>query len=599
MEAQIATEAHIEPSTRPAKAPRLEQRPRVPRRALLCALASAPLLWAAYFPLSWGWLAWFALVPLLTLVRSRATTPRACQYAWACGLMFLLAALQWMRVADDRMYATWIALAVYCSLYFPLALLVLRRIERTRLPLVLSVPMVWTGFELVRAHLLGGFPWYFLSHTQHAFLPLIQISDLGGAYGVTFVVALVNALLFELACRSAWVKQNCCLRMPRFAPGRPLLIAEAVATIALVAASLGYGAYRLQHAAFPAGPTLSLIQGNLDQRIRNQPDNEDPILEHFAALNRKAVRLRPRPDLIVWPETSFPYEWSELSPEIPISDLRANLQELWRQAAADARIHGGKAQDRFRLALNPQMTQLVSTVPGNILVGVNARIYHRDEKIVERYNSALLFHGGRDLLGRYDKIHRVPFGEYVPFREWLPWMNKFAPYDFDYSIRAGTHMTRFPLGDKHFGVVICYEDTDPDLARNYARSDGGAPPVDFLVNISNDGWFNGTEEHEEHLAICRFRAIEARRAIARAVNMGISAVVDGDGRVVALPGKTWAVSKKVAAVVTAAVPLDNRTSLYSLWGDWLAWSCLAMIAAGFAASFVRPRVELAVAPSAI
>src|ERR1700683_2341378 len=191
MEAQVATEVARE------TAPTVEARPqaRVPRRVLFCSLGSAALLWGAYFPLSWGWLGWFALVPLLTLARSRATTARACQYGWLCGLVFLFPALQWLRVADDRMYATWIALAIYCSLYYPLSILLVRRFDRrSRLPLVLSVPLVWTGLEFVRAHFLGGFAWYFLSHTQHAFLPLIQISDLGGAYLVTFVVGLVNAL---------------------------------------------------------------------------------------------------------------------------------------------------------------------------------------------------------------------------------------------------------------------------------------------------------------------------------------------------------------------------------------------------------------------
>jgi apolipoprotein N-acyltransferase len=138
-------------------------------------------------------------------------------------------------------------------------------------------------------------------------------------------------------------------------------------------------------------------------------------------------------------------------------------------------------------------------------------------------------------------------------------------------------------------VIICYEDTDPDLARRYSLPEDGAPAADFLVNISNDGWFCGTSEHEEHLAICRFRAIETRRSLARAVNMGVSAVIDGDGRVVALPGPTWAESKKVSAVLTAAVPIDERMSLYSRWGDWLPWSCLGVVALGLVVSLWRRR----------
>ena len=139
----------------------------------------------------------------------------------------------------------------------------------------------------------------------------------------------------------------------------------------------------------------------------------------------------------------------------------------------------------------------------------------------------------------------------------------------------------------HFGVLICFEDTDPDLARQYGRPDGDGPAADFLLNISNDGWFNGSSEHEEHLAISRFRAVECRRAVARAVNMGISAVVDGNGRVVALPGPTWAASKKVPAVLTASIPIDHRASVYGRWGDWLPWSCWLVLFLGWAGPALR------------
>src|SRR5262249_45827692 len=151
-----------------------------------------------------------------------------------------------------------------------------------------------------------------------------------------------------------------------------------------------------------------------------------------------------------------------------------------------------------------------------------------------RYNSALLVKpGGGEIGGRYDKIHRVPFGEYVPLRDWLPWMDAFAPYENDYSVTAGAGLPRLALGKYRFGVGICFQDTDPVLAGAYGRATADGPAADFLVNISNDGWFDGSSEHDEHLAIARFRSVEARRATARAVNMGISGVIDGNGRVLA------------------------------------------------------------------
>jgi apolipoprotein N-acyltransferase len=209
--------------------------------------------------------------------------------------------------------------------------------------------------------------------------------------------------------------------------------------------------------------------------------------------------------------------------------------------------------------------------------------------------------GQNPYAGRYDKMHLVPFGEYVPFRETLPWLKTFTPYSHDYSCTPGDQDTRLEIprlrsgkelaGERNaanaapavyrFGVLICYEDTDPYLARQYNPASGRPNPVDFLVNMSNDGWFTGTEQHEQHLAIARFRAVEARRSLVRAVNMGISAIIDPDGRIVALPdNESWAKSKGmgVRAIVVETIPLDTRTSYYARFGDWvpaLLW--LAML----------------------
>jgi apolipoprotein N-acyltransferase len=173
-------------------------------------------------------------------------------------------------------------------------------------------------------------------------------------------------------------------------------------------------------------------------------------------------------------------------------------------------------------------------------------------------------------------------------------MQTFTPYKWDYSCRPGERWTRFPLATADgraftFACLICYEDSDPYLARQYVAAD----PVNFLVNISNDGWFDGTEQHEQHLAICRFRAIETRRSVVRAVNMGISGVIDPDGRVITLPGDTWAGSKKVEGVVTAVVPIDQRTSEYARIGDWVPAACGVVIMLGLALGVAWPRPQAA------
>src|SRR5262249_42671175 len=157
--------------------------------------------------------------------------------AWAGALIFFWTALQWMRVADYRMYYTWGALATACSLFVPVGILLVRRLDRhTGLPLIVTLPVVWTALEFLRAHFLTGFAWYFLGHSQHAFLPLIQIADLGGAYGVTFLVAAGNALLFELLFTRRWFRTFFVLREPAGPPRAWVLPLQGVAVFLLVGA---------------------------------------------------------------------------------------------------------------------------------------------------------------------------------------------------------------------------------------------------------------------------------------------------------------------------------------------------------------------------
>jgi apolipoprotein N-acyltransferase len=322
-----------------------------------------------------------------------------------------------------------------------------------------------------------------------------------------------------------------------------------------------------------------------------QGDAARSIVDHNATLSDLAAIQVPPPALIVWPETSYPADWTEPAPGVAVKDLPRKEQEYIDDSKDLARRVAKRWQTNVLLGLNVEV--------------VGANDWRR------RYNSALLVRSDGQAGGHYDKMHRVPFGEYVPLVDWFPWMKNYAPYDHDYSVAIGENFARFPLGAYRFGVVICYEDTDPSLARQYVGGDGG-PPVDFLVNISNDGWFDGTEEHEQHLAICRFRAIECRRAVVRAVNMGVSAVVDSNGRVLQpqriaesgrtklpfaewavqdkhyLPASDWGRFKKVAGVLTVTVPIDSRSSFYALHGDWLPWLCWLIIGLGLIRAVVRP-----------
>jgi apolipoprotein N-acyltransferase len=568
--------------------------PSRPATVWLAPLASAALLYLSFFPVAWGWLGWVALVPWLCLVRLPGHPRGLYVSAWLGALTFYFPVLQWARVADPRMYATWAFLAVGCSAYLVAALALLRRLDRrTRLPLTVTLPVVWVAVEYLRwgvaggfASLVtgshqhdypGGFAWYQLGHTQHDFLEAIQIADLGGAYAVSFVVALANAALFEILYVRDWFRRAFLGDAPaRFS--RSAVWLNVAVTGCVVGAALGYGAYRLGEETTRPGPKVAFVQCNVDQRLRNvafagdratRDEARRSVRDHFRDLIRQSSSHRP--DLIVTPETSYPGSWTELAPGLPSMVCRQLGQDI--SAACRAPV----------------------------LLGMNAYVVGLDG--VERaYNSAVLLDGGGAWRGRYDKVHRVPFGEYIPLRRAMPWLGGLAPYDFDYAVEPGEAFTRFTLpGDDPvtFGVMICYEDTDPAMARPYVAEQ----TVDFLLNISNDGWFDGTSEHDQHLAQCRFRAVETRRSVGRAVNMGISALVDPNGRVLApdlvpnddeaappvwvvpdgaasLPVSRWAEYKKVAGVLVGRVPIDGRASRYARLGDVFAMGCAALLLAG-------------------
>lgn len=564
------------------------------------ALASSLLLWMCFFPVAWGWLGWVALVPLYVLVRSQATPRRIFWCAYAAGSAFFWPVLWWMAV-NSHMIGAWSLLSIYCALYFPVAVGLIRFLDRkTFLPLMISAPVVWVGLEFVRSFLLTGFAWYYMGHTQHTMLPLIQIADLGGVYLVSFLVVAANAWLFELLYQSPRLRDALRLEEPDAPSGamsagssrhwRFGVVYQAGALLLAFVCTAIYGVRRLEQNQFEQGPLLALLQTNLPQDLREEQGTVATRVKHYAALNKKAMDVFPAPDLIVWPETSYEDHWYETSTRLNLSDI----PPLWRQHAVAMQQHLSR--------------ELVRFVPTHHLLGLSSYNLGDDLKVT-RYNSALFVHKHGNIRGRYDKIHRVPFGEYVPLRGWVPFIEKIAPYDYDYSIEAGTKHTRFELDKHKFGVLICYEDTDPVLARQYARSDSDGPPVDFLINMSNDGWFGGSAEHEEHLAISRFRAIECRRALARSVNMGISAVIDGNGRVLKpnelpppgephtwkigepaeLPVAEWTKFKDSAGVILARIPLDTRTSFYAAKGDWFAGACMAVVLATAAWSVIERR----------
>jgi apolipoprotein N-acyltransferase len=524
------------------------------------------MLYASFFPMNWGWLGWVALVPMLNIITAPSPA-RVYLPVWLGGMTFGLAALQWVRLASEPMFFCWIGLALLISIHFlGFAWLTRRLTQRAGLSLLLVAPTVWTALEFGRAHLGIGFPWYYLGHSQHDALAIIQIADIFGAYGVSFLVMMVNVVIWQILV-SRIASPETKNRLSHSASiGLWDIRPAASVTLLLLAGTLIYGWWRLQQADFGAGPRLALLQGNLPQFIRNDPGERLRTAEHFGSLARQASAARP--DLIVWSETSCCIDWTRIAPNCPASAINPQWQQM----------HDFSPVYLYDVIFH--------NVPA--LLGLESFILDAQGKS-HKYCSALLVTGDAQALNRYDKMYRIPFGEYIPWSNVIPIMKWFSPYEGDYEgIAPGKDYTTFTIPGTayRFAALICYEDSVPHLAPEYLRR---PEPPDFFVNISNDGWFRGSSEHEQHLVAARFRAIECRRPMARSVNMGVSAVIDGNGRIVALPGKSWAESKSVATVVTAAIPLDRRSSLYVLWRDILPWLCSFASLGGLLISYRRPQ----------
>jgi apolipoprotein N-acyltransferase len=557
-------------------------------RVFLPAMLSGVLLWMTFFPLDLGPLAFIALGPFLTLVRAEGVTRRRRYFAaFVGGCTFFGLAINWVRVAHPAMmYFTWPAGTMYCACYWPLALALLRALDRWKLPFSVTLPVVWVSLEYLRAHFPTGFPflqplglyqligfhWYSLGYAVHRLLPFIQGADLGGVYLISLAVACINGSAYGWMMRSR-------LLLKLFGWPTPLkqrtFVWEAYDTAwtsifpVLLAC---YGTVQLGHYPYAVGPRIAAIQGNVPQNekmIRGDQAQDvsiTPLERSYYPLAVQAGKPSgeiPAPDLVIWPETCFPADWFSLSPNFRDEARVKNLiQDDQRQFST--RYIGGLPKTHMLLGLN--------------------RIEFQTREDYDKYNSAVLFDPTGSALASYDKMHLVPFGEYVPLSSGF--LQKFTPYRHNYSCTPGTSWTIFEVPAKaqaksfKFGVLICYEDSDPYIARQYNPASGKTPGVDFLVNISNDGWFTGTEEHEQHLAICRFRAIEARRSVVRAVNTGISAIIDPDGAMYVLPDESsWAKGKVVEAVVRGEVPIDTRETYYAKFGDWvptLTWGALLL-----------------------
>jgi apolipoprotein N-acyltransferase len=502
----------------------------------------AVLLWAALPPLDLGPLAWVAPIAWLLLIR-RQELPGRRPYGtlWVVGFAFWLAALHWLRLPHWATSFGWLALSFYFAFYVPVFVGLSRvAVHRLRIPLIVAAPVVWMGLELARGHLLTGFTMASLGHTQYRWIPLIQISDLAGAYGVSFVVMFVAACLARMMPLEG--------RRWAFWPVVPLGL--------LLAAVLTYGYARTDLPQPKPQARIALIQGSIDITLKADPGMREAIHEHYRKLSEEAVRKYGNLDLIVWPETMLretlltkdanplvPAEWADRPDEF-LSRLTSTV--------SDSAARVGHIAARLRTPM---------------ILGVDRQ--HVGAERIECFNSAVYASKSGELLGCYDKSHLVMFGEYVPLTGYLPWLQRLTPLPI--SLSAGQKAAVFDVNGLRVSPDICYESVLPHLIRRQMRelAQEGKEP-DVLVNLTNDGWFWGSSQLDMHLICAVFRAVECRKPFVIAANTGFSAWIDADGRIRAQG------PRRAPDVLLAEVARDPRTSWYLAYGDWPAGLCLTV-----------------------
>ncbi|MBS0210656.1 MAG: apolipoprotein N-acyltransferase [Planctomycetes bacterium] len=521
-----------------------------PRATALLGLATA-LLWGLALPPANLWpLGWLAPAPLCVLARyPRFTSRRGYWYLWLAGCAFWLPMLYWLCLAHFSASFGWVPLCLYLAAYLPAFVAIARlAVHRLRWPLVVAAPVVWTGLNLAQAHILSGFDMASIAHTQYRWLHLLQCVDLAGEYGVVFVMfAMGGALasLLPLAGSSRW-------------NWRPLVPATM-----LLAAVLVYGEVRLRQASTRPGPTITLIQGNIDTELKFSEGEEQRVYDHYMALTRQAYTERPSTDMIVWPETMFRYPLYEIAPNAQLEPGEGPTLEALQGMAVGQR--GG-------------LGQLAQMFNSTLLLGIDTVSF--GDRTIRRYNSALLVEREGQLAARYDKTHPVLFGEYIPLVDVFPWIEHLSPMGrgIEHGTQPSVVPLRFARGSDTpqsvgISINICYETVLPHVVRNLARQQVALGPAagrepEVIVNLTNDGWFWGSHELDLHMICGVFRAVELRKPFLAAANTGFSVWIDGDGEIVRQG------PRHDVGWIVADVELDNRSSLYYRTGDWFAGCCL-------------------------
>jgi apolipoprotein N-acyltransferase len=494
----------------------------ISKRKILLAVLSGVMLTASFPPINMDWIAWFALVPLLKSLEKEPPSS-AFKLGSIAGLFHYFTLIYWIIIVISSYgglnhiisSAVLLLLCLYLSLYPALFSLLISYIRGSRFRAFLTAG-VWVSLEYARARLLTGFPWCLFGYCQFKHTNLIQVTDTVGVYGISFLIVFANTLICMLFFNN------------RAGTRKRYMIMETFLLIILGATALLYGNYRIGEKSKTTDGEkpikVAVVQGNIDQSLKWESAYQKATLDRYRNLTQNSLGFRPH--LILWPETALPFFFQDNS------ELKQELHAISDRSEA-LMIFGSPAYN----------WEKGETVYYN-------RIYYRSP--------------GEIFSGYYDKVHLVPFGEYVPLKKFLPFVQRLVHSAGDFT--SGSEVTPMDLPDLPTGGLICYEAIFPELSRTHVKK--GAK---LLVNLTNDAWFGMTSAPYQHLSMSLFRAVENRRPLVRAANTGFSAFIDSKGRMMAV-GNLFE-----EGVLINEVKIGNDSlTFYSRYGDIFVYLILLL-----------------------
>jgi apolipoprotein N-acyltransferase len=515
--------------------------------ALGAAGLSGVLLFLAFPVHDHGWLAWVGLVPLLAAIAGRRAW-FGFLAAYLCGIVFFVGVFGWILDAPGYRILHHALLGLYLGAYLGVFGLTFNLIS-ARIGCnfgYLAAPFIWVSLEYIRGNFsFLALPWPLLAYSQYQNPFIIQCASFAGSYGVSFLIVAVNATLATvLMAVLGYIRgQKSCRVSPFF--GLPALFLT-LGTATLACLAIIYGRVILSQPIAGKEIKISVLQGNIERHKKWDPRYAKAIMGIYEEMTKEAVKSHP--SLIVWPEAATP-----------------------RSITMDRKSY-------------LEIKEIAKTEETPLLIGSTnfQKIRGEGSAGIKYRNSAFLIEpAGEGESQRYDKIRLLPFGEYLPMKDKMPWSYIGVPYIGSYV--AGKDYTVFDGPGFRFSVAICWESIFPDLIREFVKR--GAQ---VIINITNEGWFGKTAPYQ-FLAWNVFRAVENKAYVVRCANTGISCFIDPYGHIVdRVKDKEGRDIRVRGGLTGTVVPLESKT-FYTRFGDWLVWLSFAASAGFLILAFLRKK----------